>query len=190
MEESDWDGFLEKLKSETRRAIGKFASENPNEEVCHFAYDTEPCYGYVLTCFNTSQASIKHVNEWHERNTKYCGELLNNKTWRNCAYYQVKANRVLPYCDNAGDFEYQGFTEINFPEWESFANSEHYPEAPNHEDDYLESRVALIFWKGLQELADAGAFSKLRLATPTLLGFGFHDEEQIVVRMLNIPKNA
>lgn len=63
MQENDWDEFLEKLKSETIQAIDKFASEYPEEEVCYFAYDTEPCYGYVLTCFNTSQVSIKHVNE-------------------------------------------------------------------------------------------------------------------------------
>ncbi len=190
MEEIEWDRFLEKLLIETNQAIDKFALEHPNEEVCYFAYDTEPCYGYVLTCFNTTESSIKHVSEWHKRNIKYCGELLDDDVWRNSAYYQVKANSVLPYCDNTGDFEYQGFTEINFPEWEKYANSENYPEPPSHEDDYLESRVALIFWKALQKLSDDGAFTKLNMATPTLLGFGYHDDDPVVVRMLNVPNNA
>ena len=187
MQESDWDGFLQRLKAETRQAIERFSAENPDKEVCYFAYDSEPCYGYVLTCFNSSESSVKYVRDWHDRSVRYCGERLAKDAWRNCAYYQVKANAVLPFCDNTGDFDYQGFSDINFPEWESLAASEHYPQVASHEDDYLQSRVVLIFWRALQELADEGAFAKLKLASPTLLGFGFHDDDMVVVRMLNIP---
>ena len=190
MEEKDWGSYFDKLYKESKIAIDKFAKEHGEEEVSYFCYDSEPCYGYILTCFNTTNESLKYVHDTQKENIKYCDELLSKDAWRNNAYYQVKVNSVTPYCNNAGDFKYQGYTNIGFPEWEKFANSDEYPENPDHEDDYLESRAALIFWKVLQRLADEGAFKKLKLAKPTLLGFGFHDEEQYIVRMLNVPENA
>ena len=190
VEEEQWDIFFQRLVEGTRAAIQQFATEHPTAEVCYFAYDSEPCYGYVLTCFNTTDAEIRHIREWHDRRINYRKEILSNDVWRSNAYYQVKANSVLPFCNETGDFAYQGFTELRFPEWEAFAQSETYPEHRDHEDDYLECRVALIFAKALDTLAEDGGFEKLRLASPTLLGFGFHDQDQYVVRMLHVPGNG
>jgi hypothetical protein len=106
--------------------------------------------------------------------------------WRDHAYRKVKVYSVLPFCDDAGDFAYQGFTEIAFPEWTELAKSPDYPEDfPG--GDWLENRVAMIFSEAIDTLAQDGSFDKLRLASPTLLGFGFHDQDQYVVRMLRVP---
>ncbi|MBA3484014.1 MAG: hypothetical protein H0T51_19595 [Pirellulales bacterium] len=189
MQEEQWADFLQRLIDGSLAAIDQFATTHPTEEICYFAYDSEPCYGYVLTCFNTTNANSRHVQEWHQRNTSYRKKLLANPTWRDSAYYKVKTNCVLPFCNNTGDFAYQGFTEIKFPEWDECARSDKYPERLNHQDDYLESRVALIFAQALDTLAEGGSFEKLRLASPTLLGFGFHDHDQYVVRMLKLPSS-
>lgn len=188
MDEAQWDVFLQRLLDASRTAIRRFAAEHPADEVCYFAFDSEPRYGYVLTCFNTSQADLRHVHEWHDKQVAYRKELLSQPVWRGHAYYQVKANSVSPFCNNTGDFAYQDFAEVKFPEWQAFAESDDYPEVPNDNDDYLQNRVALLFARALDTLAEEGSFSALRLASPTLLGFAFHDQDQLIVRMLNLPE--
>jgi hypothetical protein len=187
MDEAQWDVFLQRLLDASRAAIRRFAAEHPAGELCYFAFDSEPRYGYVLTCFNTSRANLQHVREWHDKRVAYRKELLSQSVWRDHAYYQVKANSVSPFCNNTGDFAYQDFAEVKFPEWQAFAESNDYPEASNDNDDYLQNRVALIFARALDTLAEEGSFSGLRLSSPTMLGFGFHDQDQLIVRMLNLP---
>jgi hypothetical protein len=187
MDEAQWDVFLQRLLDGSRPAIRRFAAEHPGDEVCYFAFDSEPRYGYVLICFNTSQSNLRHVSEWHEKRVAYRKALLSQQVWRDRAYYQVRTHSVLPFCDNTGDFAYQGFAEVKYPEWQTAAESEEYPQASDDNNDYLQNRVALLFAQALDVLAEEGSFSSLGLACPTLLGFGFHDQEQLIVRMLNLP---
>ena len=187
MQEEQWDIYLQQLIDGTRTAIEKFALEHPNEEVCYFAYDSEPCYGYVLTCFNTTEANRLYVPLRHE-------ELVSRRKgqtekWgrRKQDYYFLRTSSVLPFCNNTGEFRYQDFAELKFPEWQQFAESESYPEFEDNDRDYLLNHVAWLFGKALDTLAEDGSFEKLKLASPTLLGFAFHDEEQYVVRLLRFP---
>jgi hypothetical protein len=188
MQESDWDSFLERLVVQTKSAIDQFAAEHGDQEVCYFAYDSEPRYGYVLTCFNTSSAARANVREQREYHTRYRRELMADPVWVNDACYQVRANSISPICNNTGDFAYQGFTEIAFPEWKEFAESAAYPEAGDNDEDYLQSRVSRLFSRATDQLVDSGAFWALRLATPMLMGSGFHDGGQHILDMLNLPE--
>jgi len=190
MKEQDWDLFKEKLVRGSREAIISFSNSHPDEEICYFAYDCQPSYGYVLTCFNTTDESLRYVSELQEINVQRGHKILDNDRFRHAGYYYVKSLSVSPHCNNTGDFKYQGYTQIFFPEWEEYSESDEYPENEKHQDDYLESRVALIFWHALTQLVDEGAFSKLKLASPTLIGFMFHDEQEVVVRILNIQKTS
>jgi hypothetical protein len=61
MQESDWDLYWERLVEQTKLAIQQFAKEHGDEEVCYFAYDSEPCYGFVLTCFNVAVIARVHA---------------------------------------------------------------------------------------------------------------------------------
>ena len=188
MQVEQWDTFLQRLLDGSRAAIREFAAQHPSEEVCDFAYDSEPCCGYVLTCFNTTKANVKHVKEHHDYQLAQRKRVLAMPSWRAAAYYQVRSHGVVPFCNNTGYFAYQGFSDIQFPEWESFAQSEEYPKPESHEDAYLMSRAALIFAQSLDTLTEDGSFEVLGLASPTLLGFGFHDEPHCVVRMLRLPE--
>jgi hypothetical protein len=190
MNESDWDEFLKRLTEATKRAVRDFAAQHPSEEICYFAYDSEPRYGYVLLSFNTTQESLRHAQKWHDRHAERRRELLANPTWFDNAYYQVKAHSVMPFCDNTGDFKYQGFSEVRFPEWEAFAASPDYPAPKDDDDDYLANRVARLFSRAIDQLVEDGAFGALRLASPTLLGFGFHDEDMLILRFIGLPTAA
>ncbi len=190
MQESDWDLYLHKLVEQTKIAIEKFYRKHGDEEVCYFAYDSEPCYGYVLTCFNTSKESLKYIKNYRAHHVSYRQQLQADPDGFNNAYYQTKANTILPFCNNTGDFAYQGFTEINFPEWEDFFQNPNYPESEKSEEDYLTNRVARLFSRSIDQLVKENAFEKLRLAQPTLLGFTFHDDSPIILEILNLSHTA
>ncbi|MGN6555405.1 MAG: hypothetical protein ACTHLW_17000 [Verrucomicrobiota bacterium] len=190
MQESDWDLFLERLVEQTKSAIQQFAAKHGGDEVCYFAYDSEPCYGYVLTCFNTSAASLEFTRKQREYHTQYRRKLMAEPVWFDHAYHQTKAHALLPFCDNTGDFEYQGFTQIQFPEWQEFAESSAYPQPKDDDEDYLINRAARLFVRATDRLVEERAFEHLRLAHPTLIGFGFHDHGQHVLHILNLPDVA
>ena len=188
MQESDWDLFLEKLIRESKESIQSFAAEHPTEEVCYFAYDSEPRYGYVLTTFNTSSASLEHAKKQHDYHTRYRRQLLEKPVWFDHAYYQASMHSVLPFCNNTGDFAYQSYRKIEFPEWQEFADSPGYEEADDPHKDYLLNRAARLFCRATDRLVEEEAFGPLRLARPALIGFGFHDHDQYILHMLNMPQ--
>ena len=187
MQESDWDRYLEEFVAQTKSAIDAFATRHPKAEVCYFAYDSEPRYGYVLTCFNTTEASIEHTRKWSPHHTKRLTEILGNPIWFDSAYYQAKSHSSLPFCNNTGDFAYQGFSQIEFPEWGEYAESPDYPKSEDADEDYLLNRLARLFCRSFDRLIEERCFEKLTLARPTLIGFGFHDEGQHIIHMLNLP---
>jgi hypothetical protein len=190
MQEPDWDLFLERLVKATRESIESFASEHPTEEVCYFAYDSEPGYGYVLTSFNTTHASLEHARNRHDYHSQYRRQLLDKPVWFDNAYYHARVHSVLPFCNNTGDFAYQSYRNIQFPEWQEFAESPEYVEEDDTDKDYLTNRVARLFCRATDRLVDEHAFDRLRLASPTLIGFAFHDHGQHVLRILNLPRMA
>lgn len=94
---------------------------------------------------------------------------------------------VLPYNNNTGDFEYQGFAEVSFlEEWQDFVLADDYPgEFEDSEDDYLEYMATVVFSHVIDTLVARGAFDCLKRSSPFLVGFAFHDGPQLVVRILN-----
>jgi hypothetical protein len=83
--------------------------------------------------------------------------------WFDYSYYQAKAHALLPFCKNTGDFAFQGFTQIQFPEWQEFAESPSYPQPKDEDDDYLINRAARLFCRATDRLVEERAFEQLRL---------------------------
>lgn len=191
MNDKDWESFYIRLLDGTRAAVDAFAAEHAGEEVCYMAFDSEPRYGYVLIAFNTPQSSARSVREAYEYQIAYRRKLLTDglDAWLDCAYYQLSSPSLLPFCNETGDFMYQDYRRIDFPEWQTFAESPEYPVQPDRRpdclDDYLESRAAYIFWRVFEALTAERYFDRLRLASPMLLGFAFHDGPQQVLYVLN-----
>ncbi len=186
MNAPNWNDVEIKLYEESLAAINNFSAEHPDEEVCYFAFDSEPYYGYVLICFDTSDNSISEAKLSAQRSLRRVTEFIQTDCDWQMAKSTMNSANELPFTNNTGDFKYQGYSEVNFEGWQEFAGSEDYP-AGDFEgaDDYLEGNMAIIFWKVIDRLIKEGRFSFPRMASPFFAGYGFHDEDQVLLRMLN-----
>lgn len=191
MKEPNWERVFEKLLDKTRKSIFQFRKENPDVVISDFWFDSEPCYGYVLISINSLESAQRLAKEQYEYHVNYRRKLLSDKldVWLDNAYYQIGTHSVSQICTNSGDFDFQQFAEIKFPEWQNYAESSDYPlrpdKRPDHLDDYLESRVSYTFWRVYETLVEENAFLELNLASPTRLGFAFHDGSEYILYLLN-----
>jgi hypothetical protein len=182
----DWKSVENKLYSESITAINSFTAEYPEEEVCYFAFDSDPVYGYVLICFDTTENSVSEARRQAQRSIEIMREYLASAwNWQTTKSMLI-SSQVLPFTNNTGDFQYQGYAEVKFPEWEKLAESEKYPQGDfEGADDYLEANVSVVFWRVIDRLIEEGKFSMLRMSSPFYVGYGFHDDDQIILRILN-----
>ena len=187
MNEPDWEQAYEKLLTETKSVIARFSEEYPSVFVSDFWYDSEPCYGYVLIGINSLESARSSAREQYDYHVSYRRKLLTEDldTWLDSAVYQLGVHSVKEAVTNSGDFEFSQFAQIDFPEWRKCAESDDYPENPDYRGDYLECRAAYLFWRTFETLVEGDAFSSLRLASPTRLGFAFHEGSENIMHLLN-----
>jgi hypothetical protein len=188
----DWLHFQQRLLDASREAIIRFASEYPEQEICYFCFDSEPYYGYVRLAINTTECSQDFARHWRKRHLDYRKKLYDEShdTWIKSSKYQMRSTSVAPFCNNPGDFFAIDCADIEFPEWQAYADSDEYPEHKygDGSDDYLENRCSYMFWQVFESLSSENLFGELRLATPTYLGFVFHDDEQpTILDVINLP---
>ena len=191
MPEPDYHADERRLLEETIPAIEAFAAEHCNEVFRYFAFDCNPCYGEVLLCLDTEENSVAEAKKHEQYVTKQRRDklLYDDAGWLEWAI-TVVANRttgpVLPFNNNTGDFDHQGFADIRFPTWEAFTLEDDYPGTfEQSEVDYLNCKVAVLFSHAIDALVERDAFSCLNRTSPFFVGLAFHDHEQLVVRMTN-----
>jgi hypothetical protein len=187
MNPPNWKQAQDQLAKASADAIAAFAAEHANVECCHFAFDSEPCYGYVLLCFDTTSNSLKSAKD----REKYAVErrqrmLADQDSWKNAEYF-LNTPVLVPFGDNTGDFEFQLFRELKFPEWQEYAESADYPQQKENENDYLEGNFRILVWRVVEELVASGAFDCLNRSKPFLVSYGLHDQEQRIIRILDWP---
>ncbi len=183
-----WKKAEDKLYKWSVAAIKKFASEHPDEEICFVSFDTDPVYGYVLLAFDTLENSIKSCRELEKFAVETrATNLTKTRSWA-CAKYQISLPVLSIFNTNSGDFKYPQYASIEFPEWQTLAESGEYPNGREHEDDYLESKVRILIWKVSERLIAKNCFRSLNLATPFMIGYGIHDQEEVILRILNWPQ--
>lgn len=185
MIEPDWNKIEERLFKESGKAIDAFEKEHSDKQVCYFSFDSEPAYGYVLICFDTTDNSLRQARENEQQAVQRRKETLNDEWAWKWAKYQLSSPQILPFNNNAGDFMFQGFRKLEFPEWQAFRGSKDYPQCKEGEGDYLEGRVTICFWNVIERLIEEGKLQSLPMSSPFYLGYGFHDEDQVVLRILN-----
>src|SRR5262245_50773752 len=183
----DWLAAERKLYDASVSAVQQFAEKHGEEHVCFFAFDSEPRYGYVIFAFDTPSNNLRKA----QARECYCVEirdryLRRERKWQTAAY-DLTCPPVELLHTNSGDFAYSQFSEAHFPEWEDFANSAEYPARKEHEDDYLDSNVRVLFWNVAQRLIDEEAFRPLQLAASFVIGYGIHDQEEAVLRVVKWP---
>ncbi len=190
----DWNKTEDRIFKWSQAAIKKFARAFPDELICSVFFDSEPRYGYVFLAFDTLDNSIKSAKqleqfalEGRQRYMKF------DEAWRN-ARYGINTPAISLLNTNSGDFAFQEYAEIQFPAWQRLVESKNYqqkyPKRNEGDDDYLDGNVRIVLWKVVERLVAADAFCQLRRAHPFFVGYAFHDEEEVILRVLNWPDDV
>jgi hypothetical protein len=186
-----WDASDRKLHKGTTAAIKRFAREHPDAEVCCFFFDCdEPRYGHLSISLDTLENNVRTVKELERFAVENRKKNLGGKsTWKG-AKYHIGTPVLSPFNTNSGDFEFTEYDGVMFPAWVKLAEKGNYPKGAADDDDYLESNARLVMWQVAEQLVAEDAFAKLKRASPFLLGYSLHDQEEAILRLLNWPPGA
>jgi hypothetical protein len=187
----DWKKTEDRLFKWSQTTIRKFGREYPNENICAMFFDSEPRYGYVVLAFDTFENSIRSAKEMENFAIKSRNRNLNDAdAWCN-ARYQINTPVLSVFNTNSGDFVYPDYAEIEFKAWQRLVESKNYskkyPKRFDQDDDYLDGNVRILLWKVVERLIATKSFQPLKLASPFIVGYAFHDEEEVILRVLNWP---
>jgi hypothetical protein len=181
----DWNASEDKLHAASVAAIRRFGQEYAQLPVCFFQLDSEPRYGYVLIGFDTLENNIRTVKKSEQTAIANRRRTLTRpESWKS-AKYSLKTPRLAAFNTNSGNFAFPEYAQVSFPDWRKLAEEGGYPVGLAHQDDYLESNVRLVLWRVAERLVAEDAFEPLTLASPFMVGYGFHDGEQVILRLLN-----
>lgn len=188
MQFPDWQSLEERLFEQTSSVIRQFATEHSDVTCSFFAYDTDPGHGYFLPSFDTYENSLQQAQKNEQWAIEQRQKMLSQDWSWNSASYLSKSPRITDYSPDVGYFAYHIYAEFHFPELVEFRENESYPQKRNDaEDDYLEGHVRIILWRVIERLIMNDAFAQLRMSSPFRVGYQFHDEDLLVLRILKWP---
>jgi hypothetical protein len=186
----DWNASEEKLYAASVSAIRRFGQEHAQMPVCFFKFDSEPRYGYVLIGFDTLENNIRWAKKLEQTAVDRRRQRLTRPdSWKSAKYY-LKSPRLQAFNTNSASFAFHEFARVSFPDWRELAEGGGYPIGLAHEDDYLESNVRLVLWRVAERLVADEVFKPLTLASPFIVGYEFHDGEEVILRLLKWPAGA
>ena len=141
--------------------------------------------GYVIIAFDTLVNNIATAQRLEEFAIGQRQMMLRQESaWQN-AKYHLSSPVLSPFSTNSGGFTFPQYAEVQFPEWQRLAEQGGYAVGLPHEDDYLESNARLVLGRVAERLVAEGAFKPLRLASPFMVGYGIHDQEEAILRIVN-----
>lgn len=171
--------------------IVAFAKENPDRLFSQFAFDCNPDYGSLLLCLDTYENSIAFARENEEDRTRRRNLDLSYDD----AEYALNTLEhaggfpVVPYNTSCGDFEYQGFADIELEGWIQYRFGDSYPgNLAKSGEDTLQAKAGIFLSRVADRLVDRDVFSCLNRTTPFLVSIAFHDGTHFIVRIQNWPK--
>jgi hypothetical protein len=189
MMELDWSKSDERLHEVAFSAIQTFAKEHGNVEVCCFFFDCDdPEYGLVHISLDSIQNNMRSAKQLEQYAIESRDRNLKGKLRWQSAKYQLRTPVLSPFNTNGGDFEFSCYRTAEFPAWRGLAESKEYSRGAEHEHDYLASNARLVMWRVAERLVSEDAFAPLFLASPFMLGYSVHDEEEAILRLLNWPR--
>lgn len=188
MEVFDWQAVEEELYARSREAILRFASEHPQARCSFFAYDANPIYGEFFVSFETAEHSLQQAQENEQRAMKRRNQMLGHpEAWRAARHFSSYPV-VTEYNAHVGRFAHHMYDPIQVSELEELSASGAYPKGQETEDGYIEGNAHIVLWHVIERLIESSAFSPLTLASPFRVGYQFHDEALVVLRILNWPR--
>jgi hypothetical protein len=188
MKTHDWSNSDLILYEAANLAIIAFAEEHPNVEVCCFYFDCDdPEYGLLHISIDSIQHNMKSAKSLEQYAIKRRYRLKGEDMWKE-AKHGLVSPVLSPFNTNGGDFEFTCYRSVEFPAWRELAKSKDYPKSAKHEDNYLTSNARLVMWRVVERLLTESCFSPLVLASPFMIGYSMHDEEEAILRIENWPR--
>ncbi len=178
----DWLAAEKTLFERSLVLIRQFAAEHPDELFASFAFTVDSVYAGVALNFDTLESSLAEAPRQERYPIKHRNQLFATEHgWQNARYSVSHHTCRVDGCNLRGSFKYDLAAFVELPIWEDhFNSSEECPE--------LEGRIIVSLWRVVDQLVSSGAFKGLRLASCFRVAFSFHDDEMIVLRILNWPR--
>lgn len=190
MVDADWAPTEDVLFASSEAAIRRFAQEHPDELFSAFAFSIDWDYAAVALILDTLGNSLREARLSEERHVEYRNDLYGREDGWRYARYSVEhfTNRTLDW-NARGPFKYEEVPValITTPAWVAWFNRFVEEELPETGGTEFEGRVILSLWRVTERLVKSRAFGKLRLSSPFRIAFAFHDDDLIVLRILNWP---
>jgi hypothetical protein len=181
MAEPDWAAAEDFLFEQSACAIRKFAAEHPDEVFATFAFTVDSDYAGVALNFDTLENSLTEAKRAEQYQVKRRNRLFTtDRSWEDARYYVAHHTNRVDDCNLRGPFRYELVTFIELPTWEDYFNS-------SEECPELEGRIIVTVWRVVDRLVLSEAFAGLRQSPFFRVAFTFHDDEMIVLRVLNWP---
>jgi hypothetical protein len=182
MVQPDWTAAEETLFEQSAALIRKFATEHPDELFSAFAFTVDSEYTGVALNFDTLRNSLAEAQRQERYQIKHRNQLFATEGgWRNARYYVAHHTNRVDDCNVRGSFKYELVGFVALPVWEDYFNT-------SEDCLELEGRIIVSLWRVVDQLVSSDTFNGLRLSSCFRVAFGFHDDEMIVLRVLNWPE--
>jgi hypothetical protein len=182
MAKPDWQSAEDVLFEKSRAIIGQFSHAHPDELFSLFAFTVDSEYEGVALNFDTPENSLKQARRDERYRVAHLKSLFAlEHGWKNARYSVAHQTTRMVDWNPRGEWKYDLVAFVELPVWEDYFNS-------SEETPDLEGRIIVALWRVADRLIEAGAFDGLRQGSPFRIAFSFHDDETIVLRILNWPR--
>jgi hypothetical protein len=181
MNQPDWTSADETLFKQSVAVIRQFITDHPDELFSTFAFSVDCLYTGAALNFDTLEHSLAEAQRHERYQIKHRSQLFaDESSWRDARYFVAHYTRRVDDCNLRGSFKYDLVAFVEVPVWEDYFNS-------NEECAELDGRVIVALWRVVDRLVKVGAFNGLKMSPCFRIAFSFHDDEMIVLRILNWP---
>lgn len=184
----DWQQMEDGLFQQSKQAIERFAYEHMQEQCSFLAYgwmgDED---NSVYLCIDTPEQAIHSAQQVEQDALIQRSKLMGlREAWRVASSWLTEP-KIIDYAPSVELFKYDSYMHFRLDNWDELINQKPYPEHKKWEDDYLYGNMQLLFWKCIERLINEHVLDMLKLASPFRLGYQFHEEDIVVLRILNWP---
>jgi len=188
----DWQPIEDQLFECSRNAILRFAQEHATIKCSFFAYYADPTYGHFFLNFDTPENALEAAQE-HEQDvrSRWYASLGEEEAWRYAETIMMRSG-ISDYGPDTSRFTYSRYDNITINELDALCCIQEHEDLELYiavGEGYLEGNVSIVLWKVVERLVKNNMFSQLLLTSPFRVGFQFHEETIIVLRILNWPQH-
>lgn len=183
----DWQEVETILFEKSKKTIERFTREHSDLTCSFFAYSANPLSGEFAISIDTPQHALQQAQKEELRVSQWRDGWQHTPNASKYAHEFLKKPNITDYSPIVDYFQFAFYEYFLFDGWTTFFDSDSYPEQQSSEDDYLTGNTRIAIWKVIEQLIQEQMFSQLKLAPLFRLGYFFHNEELIVLRILNWP---